>query len=235
MQAKSLFIVAAFTPTLMLGCAATQPTCPPCPTCPAAAPAAAPGIRAEAIAPLHRVEAVPLATARARRAQGKCGPERWDVKTLNDPDVGDVDFSTVVPKTISDLNALPANCSPPRPTGRRPRAHGIRGRGVITVVKPETDRDMHIAVADPNNPDKTMVVEVVDPSCPGANTSPDLSKLKHARTMFQDLLGTGDFQSLEGFVVRVRGVGFYDRAHAQTGLSDSCLELHPVLEIELAQ
>lgn len=235
MQAKSRFIVAAFIPTLMLGCAATQPTCPPCPTCPAAAPAAAPGTHAEAVAPPPRVKAVPLAAARARRAQGKCGTERWDVKTLNDPDVGDVDFSTVVPKTISDLNALPQNCSPADPRAGDPEHTVYEVTGMITVVKPEADRDMHIAVADPNNPDKTMVVEVVDPSCPGAKTSPHLSKLKHARTMFQDLLGNGDLQSLEGFVVRVRGVGFYDRAHGQTGLSDSCLELHPVLEIELAQ
>jgi hypothetical protein len=40
---------------------------------------------------------------------------------------------------------------------------------------------------------------------------------------------------LVGKTVTVTGVGFFDRFHNQTGMADSCMELHPVLTIELGQ
>jgi hypothetical protein len=42
-------------------------------------------------------------------------------------------------------------------------------------------------------------------------------------------------RGLEGHVIRVRGVGFFDFDHHQKGRSKSCIELHPVLGIELVQ
>jgi hypothetical protein len=84
-------------------------------------------------------------------------------------------------------------------------------------------RRIGIALADPIDPTKTIVVEVVDPPC--AVTSPLLTTLSNAKVQYQTL------GSLAGRPVRVRGVGFYDFAHGQTGRSDSCIELHPVLSI----
>jgi hypothetical protein len=55
--------------------------------------------------------------------------------------------------------------------------------------------------------------------------SPLLTSLSNAKIQYQ-MLG-----SLVGRQVRVRGVGFYDFAHGQTGRSESCIELHPVLSI----
>jgi hypothetical protein len=49
--------------------------------------------------------------------------------------------------------------------------------------------------------------------------------LSNARLQYQSL------GSVAGRRVRVRGVGFYDFAHEQTGRSASCIELHPVLSI----
>ena len=93
----------------------------------------------------------------------------------------------------------------------------------MLVTRNEDDRDVHIALADPNDVTKTVVVEVADPAC--ATTSPFLTTLSNARLQYQSL------GSLVGRRVRVRGVGFYDFAHGQTGRSVSCIELHPVLSI----
>ena len=52
-----------------------------------------------------------------------------------------------------------------------------------------------------------------------------MTSFSNARLQYQSL------GFLAGRTVRVRGVGFYDFAHGQTGRSQSCIELHPVLSI----
>ena len=74
-------------------------------------------------------------------------------------------------------------------------------------------------------PRAALFTEVVDPVC--AATSPYLPTLQSARSQYQVL------SPLVGKVVRLRGVGFYDFAHGQTGRSRSCIELHPVLDIKV--
>jgi hypothetical protein len=153
-----------------------------------------------------------------------CGVERWSVKTLTDVDATRVDVSNVIPTTITALNGLPTRCSG-LPDGRT-FAEEFRVYEVIVVVqltRNEEDRDVHVALADPADPTKTIVVEVVDPPC--AATSPLLTMLSNAKVQYQAL------GSLVGRRARVRGVGFYDFAHGQTGRSESCIELHPVLSI----
>jgi len=157
----------------------------------------------------------------------QCGVERWSVKTLADADATRVDMLSVSNSSVSALNAVTARCSglpESRSFGEEFRVYEVTG--IVQVTRNEDDRDVHIALADPNDATKTMVVEVVDPSC--ATTSPFLTTLSNARSQYQSL------GSLTGRRVRVRGVGFYDFAHGQTGRSQSCIELHPVLSISLA-
>ena len=45
--------------------------------------------------------------------------------------------------------------------------------GIVQLTRNETDRDVHIALADLIDQTKTIVVEVVDPPC--ATTSPLLT------------------------------------------------------------
>lgn len=240
MRSTTLFgACSVLFPILAIGCGAQRAVCPPCPTCvpPRAAAVAEVEAAPRAGAQPGPIAALSLAAARARRTNAKCGVERWDVKTLSDPDVTQVDFNTVVPTTVAELNALPPRCSGGLhdPRAGDPEHTVYEVIGVVTVVKSESDRDYHIAIGDPEHPDKTMVVEVVDPRCPGATTSPKHAALQRARTSFDNLLGGGDFESLVGVPVRVRGVGFYDKSHGQEGLSDSCIEFHPVLDINLAE
>ena len=97
--------------------------------------------------------------------------------------------------------------------------------GVVVVARAESDHDVHLALADPAVPNQTMVVEVVDPTC--ATASPYVTTLSNARLQYQSL-GVQPGQR-----VTVRGVGFFDFAHGQTGRSQSCLELHPVLDVKV--
>src|SRR5206468_12777128 len=95
--------------------------------------------------------------------------------------------------------------------------------GMVQFTRDEVDRDVHLALADPADPVKTIVVEIVDPTC--APASPMLTAFSNARLEYQSL------GLPAGRQVRVRGVGFYDFAHGQIGRSNSCFELHTVLDI----
>ena len=168
-------------------------------------------------APLPTMPSPPSTTA-------ACGVERWSVKTLADADALRVDPLNATPTTITALNALTARCAG-LPDGRTfaEEFQVYEVLGTVLLTRSEDDRDVHIALADPNDGTKTIVVEVADPAC--VTASPFLTTLSNARRQYQSL------GSLAGRQVRVRGVGFYDFAHGQTGRSASCLELHPVLNI----
>lgn len=155
-----------------------------------------------------------------------CGDERWAVKTLTDADATRVNFSDVLRTTITSLNRFPAHCSelPDNRTFLEEfRVYEVAG--VVQLTRSEDDSDIHIVLSDPNNPTQTIVVEVVHPAC--ALTSPYLSTLSQARAAYESL------SPLKGKTVTVRGVGFYDFAHGQTGRSQSCIELHPVIGIRI--
>jgi hypothetical protein len=100
----------------------------------------------------------------------------------------------------------------------------------ITLARREDDRDYHIALSDPET-GSTMVAEIKDPSCPGTAQSPFSATFSAAQGEFQALRAGRSDRDLEGILVRVRGVGFFDFNHRQTGRSRNCLELHPILRI----
>jgi hypothetical protein len=153
-----------------------------------------------------------------------CGVERWAVKTLTDPDATRVNFSDVLRTTVASLNGFPAHCSglPDNRTFSE-EFRVYEATGIVQLTRSEDDSDIHIVLADLNNPTQTIVIEVVHPAC--ALTSPYLSMLSQARATYESL------GPLTGKTVTVRGVGFYDFAHGQTGRSQSCIELHPIIGI----
>lgn len=159
-----------------------------------------------------------------------CGVERWSVKTLSDADATRVNLTTVVPTTITALNNFAVHCAGLPETRTFVEEFQVyEVTGVVQIARNEDDRDVHIALRDPTNLAQTIVVEVVDPACSGAAQSPFVLMLTQARTQYESL------GPLQGKTFRVRGVGFYDFAHNQTGRSRSCLELHPVLSISPRQ
>jgi hypothetical protein len=155
---------------------------------------------------------------------------------MSDDHADDVRIADIVPTTIRELANVEPHCmSAPATRSREEEFTVYEVSGVIREVKPENDRDLHLILEDPDNASSTMVAEIVDPRCPGANTSVLVQQLKNARDQFEELLGGGPYSSLRGEVVRVRGVGFFDRSHGQTGMAQSCLELHPVLSIAFSE
>ncbi len=180
------------------------------------------------VAAIVGLSALPLSAA-----PKKCGSERWDVKTLNDSDASSVS-TTVVHTTIADLNKLPSRCGDipdERDSDVESTVYEVVGR--ITFAAHENDRDVHLGIQDLKKPSKTMIVEIVDPTCPGAKSSSFKPTFATVRDNFMDdLLGDGSYDDLVGLTVRVRGVAFYDRNHGQNGRAKNCLELHPVLFIK---
>jgi hypothetical protein len=155
-----------------------------------------------------------------------CGTERWAVKTLSDPDAATIDMNAVAPVTITALNALQAHCSGlPEERTFREEFHVFEISGIVLRTTNQPDRDISIALADPHDVTRTIVAAVVEPTCAGATDSPFRSMLQEARLQYMRL------GALTGQTVRIRGVGFFNFDHGQTGRSRSCIEMHPVLSI----
>lgn len=158
-----------------------------------------------------------------------CGEERWAVKTLSDPDVMRVNMNDVISTTVAALNGFTAHCSGLPAARTYPEEFRVfEIIGTVVLTRDEDDRDVHVVLSDLADPSQTIIVEVADPACQGAAQSPFLAFLIQARSQYQSL------GRLIGKTIRVRGVGFYDFDHGQTGRSRSCIELHPVLAISLA-
>ena len=157
-----------------------------------------------------------------------CGVERWAVKTLSDADAGRVDFNPTL-TTVSALNALTPRCSnlpSTRFTAEEFQVYEVVAR--VSLVRREDDRDYHVVLEDEDG--SSIVTEVADPVCSGVISSMFKGTMINAKASFEALGGV----ALQGRRIRLRGVGFFDFDHRQTGRSRSCLELHPVLSIDPA-
>src|SRR5438045_5156170 len=127
-----------------------------------------------------------------------CGTERWPVKVCTDRDVARVSDAPQA-ATISQLRAIPA---PARPASRRSSRFApteittFQIKGILRVVKKETDQDYHLVITDPTNPRVTMIVESPDPGC--ASGSRFLDQITSVRTMLDRTLQLDRVFSLEG-------------------------------------
>ena len=109
-------------------------------------------------------------------------------------------------------------------------------KGILRVVKKESDQDYHLVITDPLNPRVTMIVESPDPTC--ASGSQFLDSITTVRTMLDRTLQLDRVFSPENsrselsMPVTVTGVGFFDTLHHQEGVAPNGIELHPILMIE---
>ena len=164
-----------------------------------------------------------------------CALNRSQIKSLRDSGASRIQFDTVTATTITELNAIPSHCGP----ARNHRVHDEEFRvyqvvGRIARVKREPDHDIHMVLEDPDNPGERLVVESDDPDWRGNHASPYRDQLAAARRMLDDIIAEATDHRVDGMLVRVTGVGFFDPAHFQVGRSRSCIELHPILSIERA-
>ena len=164
-----------------------------------------------------------------------CGEERWPVKTLSDHDAPRVNL-TPVPASVAGLLALPTPAR--RPANFRVAPVELTTYSLSAQVvefKIEDDRDVHLVIADLDNPGATMIVEFPDATdCKGAVGSVEAELMRRSRADLIASFGQPSqvrFRPLQGYAA-ISGVGFFDFLHGQRGVAPNGIELHPVLHLE---
>lgn len=158
----------------------------------------------------------------AQAVPGQCGYERWPVKIFADKDRSRVDVRPV-DTTIAKLGAIPIH-EVPYPYDRRiePEEFRVyRVKAKLLRVRREQDSDLHLLLADLDEPEKRMIAEIPAPEC--AIGTGHEEEYRAARSAVATMR-VGD-------VVEVTGVGFFDFLHEQQGAARNGIEIHPVLTI----
>jgi hypothetical protein len=163
-------------------------------------------------------------------ATGSCGTERWSVKTGTDPEASRVDLTSTTPTTVATMAAYPKPPSLPANGRIAPQETTLYSiDATLTEYKLETDSDYHLVIND--GAGNSMIVELSDPACIAGNSA-FLTGIQNARRQFgAQFTATTSFH-LTNVPVRVRGIGFFDYLHGQTGVAPNGIELHPVLDVE---
>jgi hypothetical protein len=166
-----------------------------------------------------------------------CGTERWAVKTLTDANHTKVNYSPEE-QTVAGLVSKGRPLYLPSDGRVEPvetKTYRVRANLVGFKWEKDGDQDFHIVIADLDQTDKTMIVEIPDPDCAGVCASDHNAEIQKAREGFVAHCGQPgrSFRQLHGpLTVVVTGVGFFDFLHGQTGVAENGIELHPVLEFE---
>lgn len=158
-----------------------------------------------------------------------CGVERWSVKTGTDPDAPLVNLSSYISSTIYNFHqstkpsSLPANNRiAPRETTQ------YQLSATLTKYVRESDSDYHLVIND--SAGRTMIIEIPSSNCVGAG-SPFGTGIARARSQFDARFTATTSMKTTSTPVTIRGVGFWDYLHGQTGVAPNGIEVHPVLNI----
>jgi hypothetical protein len=157
-----------------------------------------------------------------------CGTERWSVKTATDDDRHRIHLHAD-DVTIRYLLHRDEPATKPQTSRVAPvELHTYRVQAHLKEYVREDDGDYHLVLADGRN--RHIVVEIPDPSCVGL-ISPVKPDIRKARNRFNNhYTATTSFQSVNRRVI-IKGIGFFDFYHGQTGMAPNNLELHPVTGI----
>lgn len=158
-----------------------------------------------------------------------CGVERWSVKTGTDSQASLVNLSSYISSTIYNFHqstkpsSLPANSRiAPRETTQ------YQLSATLTKYVRESDSDYHLVIKDAAG--RTMIIELPASNCVGAG-SPFGTGIARARSQFDSRFTATTSMKTTSTPVTIRGVGFWDYIHGQTGVSPNGIEVHPVLNI----
>jgi hypothetical protein len=153
------------------------------------------------------------------------GLDRWPVKTFRDHDRSSVRM-TPVDTTIAALARAPR---PPRSAFRgRFRIASeertvYRIRGIVKKARLENDGDIHMVIADPVGPARTLIAEIPSPIFSIGSGLGDRFRRERAELRRHKPIGE---------MVEVTGIGFFDyRPHTTSGGAANGLELHPVIDL----
>ena len=160
---------------------------------------------------------------------GACGTERWSVKIGSDPAACTTPLD---PKTttIAELSAVPHPGTLPSNARVAPTETTVWELHDVTLsqYKLETDLDYHLVLADAAG--ATLIAEIPSPTCvPGNGAWHPMIKAARAAFDAKHSVSTGWSYGPE--TVSLRGMGFFDVPHSQTGLAPNAVELHAVFAI----
>ena len=162
---------------------------------------------------------------------GQCGSERWDVKTLNDPEANDIVFtpvSSTVHKQLQFLKPAYHEANPRDATEKRV----YRIKCILVKYMKENDSDWHLVVKDLNSNEK-MVVEIPDMDCVDAS-NPHFSKIEVSKNRLKAKVGPvkkTPRAAPAGTKLQITGVGFFDKDNHPICFKGR--EIHPVLELKV--
>jgi hypothetical protein len=166
--------------------------------------------------------------------------ERWGAKTGADDDAVKIAAGSPVETTVEQLAALSRPESLPERGGPGGERFGPVEHTVYTIdakllrykCEEDDDQDDHLVITDYAHPGPTMIVEIPDPAVVSSR-SPWHDQIAEARRTFDETFGpTGRFTRRTAHI-RVTGVGLFDFFHRQSGVAPNCIELHPVIRIEV--
>lgn len=156
---------------------------------------------------------------------GSCGTERWNIKTGTDAQAPQI---SLVPQsdTIAALAALaPAGGGTTRESPTETTLWEL-DNVTLTELKEESDSDYHLVISDGTH---TMIAEIPYPSC--ATNSAWSCFISRSRSEIDAKYTVTNSPQYPAATVTLRGIGFFDFLHSQTGVAPNAIELHPVLQI----
>ncbi len=174
---------------------------------------------------LLSVALLPRSAAQPPSAQvaAACGVERWPVKTLSDPREKLVNYKPH-DSSIGRLRKKPhPHVGPDTKRIKGVETTNYRVAARLVEMKLEDDHDIHLVIAVPSAPAKTMIVEFPDTTCNGAANSPKKAKMASARSAIISACGqpsSSHFTNLSGRAT-VTGVGFFDMPARANGTDRS--------------
>ena len=160
---------------------------------------------------------------------GSCGSERWNVKTGTDSQASGVSLLPQ-PSTIATLTGLSgAGGGSSHETPTETTIWELKDV-TLSMMKLESDSDYHMVLSDGSS---TMIAEIPYPDCASGSTWSCF--ITHARSTIDAKFSVSSSPQYPAQTVTVRGVGFFDFIHGQTGVAPNGIELHPVLQICFGQ
>lgn len=172
-----------------------------------------------------------LSVQSVRSCGRRCGVERWEIKTLSDPEANRVD-RTPVTTTVEAMGALPRPARTPQLSRVSPvEFTTYQIDAYLGGFRHESDGDVHLILFGMKNQRASMIAEIPNPFCSGACASGLSADFAKARAKLDQILREPN-PTDQPIVVRVTGVGFFDRNHRQIGAAPNIIELHPVLTLE---